>query len=60
MKGYGTMRLSWREKPHLAPACLINGEASAATVTERFAQLEAEKQAEPHDRKVEKGTTLDF
>ena len=54
------MITSWRGKTHLSPACVINCEASAVTVTGRFAQLEAEKQAESHDKKVEKGTILDF
>lgn len=52
------MIMSWRRKTYLSPTCLINCEASAVTVTGRFAQLEVEKQAESHEKKVEKGAIL--
>lgn len=45
---------------HLSPTCLINGEASAVTVTGRFAQLQVDKWVESHDEKVEEGTILHF
>lgn len=57
---YCTMVMSWRGKPHLSPAWLINCEDYVVTVTGRFAQLEVEKQAESYDKKVEKGSILDF
>lgn len=60
VEGYCTIIMSWRGKTHLSPACLINCEASAVTVTGRFAPLEVERQAECHDKKVEKGKILDF